>query len=113
MLPALSSLWEGSLRRAACLTACGLYVLAAAAQGQTPQLARWAILATPQVQESGLADLLTAELGKEPGLTLVERDQFAAALTELTLDQALGAEATTSIRSRPALTPAIRPPTSA
>ncbi len=64
------------------------------AYAEAPALNRWAILATPQVQESGLADLLTAELGKEPGLTLVERDQIAAALKELTLDQALGAEAT-------------------
>ncbi len=56
-------------------------------------LSRWAVLATPKVQELGLADLLAVELGKEPGLTLGERDQIAAALKELTLNQALGAEA--------------------
>jgi hypothetical protein len=55
--------------------------------------ARWAIVAAPRVQKSGLADLLTVKLAEEPGLTLVERDQIAAGTKELALDQALGAEA--------------------
>jgi hypothetical protein len=65
---------------------------AASGDGATPPaFARWAILATPQVQESGLPDLLTVKLGAEPGLTLVERDEIAAVLKELTVDQAVGA----------------------
>jgi len=54
---------------------------------------RWAILSTPAVQESALPHLLTAKLAAEAGLTLVERDQIAAVTKELTLDQALGADA--------------------
>jgi len=47
-------------------------------------LNRWAILAAPVVQTSGLPDLLTAALTGDPGLTLVERNQIAAPLKELT-----------------------------
>jgi hypothetical protein len=38
------------------------------------------------MQESGLAELLTVELGKAPGLTLVERDEITAVLKEPTLN---------------------------
>ncbi len=64
-----------------------------AAFGQSPTFQRWAILTTQSIQESGLADLLTVELGKEPELTLVERDQLTAVTMEMALDHALGADA--------------------
>ncbi len=51
---------------------------------------RWAILSSPELQESGLADLVTAELSQVKGVQLVERDQLAAAMKELELDAVLG-----------------------
>ena len=47
---------------------------------------RWAIIASPEVQSSGVADLLTLKLS-EDGVELVERDQLAAATRELELSQ--------------------------
>ena len=47
---------------------------------------RWAIVASPEVQSSGVADLLTLKLS-EDGVELVERDQLAAATRELELSQ--------------------------
>ena len=98
------------LRRSAWLGATALVCVAVlAARAQTTSspaaavsttgaahagLDRWAILATPAVQASGLPELLTAALSGTPGLTLVERDQVATVLKELRLDRALGADAT-------------------
>ena len=54
---------------------------ACAAEG----LKRWAILASPEVRQGGLGDLLTAEATRLPGLELVERAELDRILGELTL----------------------------
>ena len=51
---------------------------------------RWAILACPELQSSGVADLLAAQLSAEPGMELVERQRIDVALKELGLSQSLG-----------------------
>ena len=54
----------------------------------------WAVIAAPAIRQSGLADLVNAGLGRQPGITLVERDRLDAVLKELTLAQMLGATGT-------------------
>lgn len=54
---------------------------------------RWAIVASDEVRECGLADLLTAKLSEQRDLELVERDQLELATRELELSALLGAEA--------------------
>ncbi len=53
---------------------------------------RWAIIASPDVQKSGLADLLTVELSKVDGIELVERERLDAATKELELIALFGAK---------------------
>lgn len=55
-------------------------------------LRRWAILSSPKVRETGLADLLTAALSQRPSFELVEREQLAAATREQELDHLLGSK---------------------
>ncbi len=56
-----------------------------------------AIVSDPQVQQTGIADLLAAQLSAD-GCYLVERDQLAAALQELELGSMQGGEAATSLK---------------
>jgi hypothetical protein len=58
--------------------------------GADHPLRRWAILASAELRQAGLSDLLTAELSKSPGIELVEREQLAAATKELDLSALLG-----------------------
>ncbi len=51
---------------------------------------RWAILASEEVQATGLPELLFADLSLRPGLELVERSQLDLALKELELSSRLG-----------------------
>jgi len=55
-------------------------------------LNRWAIVSDPQVQESGLADVVLAEVSGIDGIELVERDQIARVTHELVLSKMLGPE---------------------
>jgi hypothetical protein len=59
-------------------------------------LRRWAILSDEPVRISGVSDLLTAELSAAPRLELVERDDLAAALRELEIDNLLGTRSSNS-----------------
>ena len=52
----------------------------------------WAILAAPEMRESGVSDLLTAQLTAEK-VELVEREQLAAVTREIELSKLLGADA--------------------
>jgi len=54
---------------------------------------RWAVVASAEVSQTGLTDLLTAELSRGEGLELVERDDLRLATGELELDALFGAEA--------------------
>ncbi len=49
---------------------------------------RWAIVASPDVQRSGLTNLLTVELSKIDGIELVEREAIDKVLGELSLSAA-------------------------
>jgi hypothetical protein len=53
----------------------------------------WAVAATPAVEETGLPDLLTAELSTRQGIELVERQQLQPVLEALELDACFGGAA--------------------
>ncbi|GEM_PF-1834717 len=53
-------------------------------------LQRWAVIADPELRESGLSDLVTAALA-DTGLELVEREQIAELTREIELAQYFGA----------------------
>lgn len=57
---------------------------------------RWAVVGDDSLRKTGLTDLLTAQLSQQPGIELVEREQLAAALRELEIDQVFGAEQASS-----------------
>jgi len=78
---------------AALLAALAAACCAAPAAGADPGGHRWAIVATPDVQQTGLVDLLTVELSKLDGVELVERAQLDAAMKELELTALFGAGA--------------------
>ena len=60
-------------------------------QAATPlALRRWAIVSDEHVLRSGLSGLLTAALSALPEFELVERDDLAAALRELEIDNLFG-----------------------
>ena len=61
-----------------------------AQSGEPLVLRRWAILSDEAVRTSGVSDLLTAELSAVPRLELVERDELAAVLRELEIDDLFG-----------------------
>jgi hypothetical protein len=65
------------------------------ARADEPVYRRWAIVATPAVQQTGLPDLLTAELSQLRHIELVERDQIVEATRELEIDAVLGSDSTT------------------
>ncbi|MFM9961812.1 MAG: CsgG/HfaB family protein [Planctomycetaceae bacterium] len=52
---------------------------------------RWAVLAAPEIHESGLSDLLTAQL-TAANVELVEREQLDAVTREIELSKLLGAD---------------------
>ena len=54
---------------------------------------RGAIVASPELQQNGVADLLTAELSRPGGLELVERGQLDLAAKELELAACFGSAA--------------------
>ena len=60
-----------------CLTQC------AYAKQVLPTSKRWAIVCSPDLQSTGLSDLLTAKLSTEHDFDLVERDLIAQVLDEL------------------------------
>lgn len=68
-----------------------LLLLGGAADGKSTYN-RWAIIASRDVQKSGLADLLTVELSKVDGVELVERERLDAAMKELELAAMFGAK---------------------
>lgn len=53
--------------------------------------AKWALMTSPDVQATGLGDLLTAEVTRGTGLVWLERDAVAAIAKELELAQLAGA----------------------
>lgn len=55
----------------------------------------WAIVGTPEVEKTGIVDLLTTALWKEPGIKLVEREQIAAVTRELAIVESMGSKAAT------------------
>src|SRR6185436_15538958 len=52
----------------------------------------WAIISSPRLQETGLAELLATELSQRKTFELVEREQINLALRELEVDRLLGSE---------------------
>jgi len=71
----------------------GTSLLTAVAEKPDSYLARWAIIATDELLEEGLSDLLTAALSDNVGVELVERDQIELATKELELAAYLGSQA--------------------
>jgi len=55
---------------------------------------RWTIVASGQLRQSGLADLLFAELSREEGIELVERERLDATVKELELSTLSGSATT-------------------
>lgn len=55
---------------------------------------RWAVIASEQVRQSGLADLLFAELSRKERIELVERERLDAMVKELELSTLSGSAAT-------------------
>ena len=78
------------LSQGAGLLICGI-VAATCAYGEP---ARLGVLVGPGLAERGLGDLVTVSLSGDPDLVLVEREQVDAALRELEVNAALGADAT-------------------
>ncbi|MHC4716360.1 MAG: hypothetical protein ACYS5V_05270, partial [Planctomycetota bacterium] len=74
------------------ISAVVLCVLAAApcAGADRDALKTWAVITTPAIRRSGLADLVNAELGRQRRITLVQRDRLDAVLKEVALAQMLG-----------------------
>lgn len=60
---------------------------------ESESFGRWAILAEPYLRESGVSDLLTAQLLAEK-VELVEREQLVAVTREIELSKLLGADGT-------------------
>jgi len=58
-----------------------------------PVYRRWAILATPAVEETGFVDLLTARLSEQEDLELIERQDLQRITAELELAAALAPQA--------------------
>lgn len=70
--------------------------LAAPSDVPAPPASRIAILAAPA--QRGLADLLTAELSKQPEFTLVERESIARVVDELALSAARSGDAAAAVK---------------
>lgn len=76
------------------LTVCvGLSLLfrAVIASADEPHFQRWAVLPAPEVADTGLSDLLIAELSQRQ-FDLVEREQLAAIVKEIELSKLLSPE---------------------
>ncbi|HLQ43717.1 MAG TPA: CsgG/HfaB family protein, partial [Planctomycetaceae bacterium] len=88
-----------SLKRVSTLVAVIVAFLlprsAFAADKSTPAaFQRWAVLAAPELRDSGLSDLLTAKLSSAE-IDLVEREQLDAITKEIELSKLLGADEAT------------------
>jgi hypothetical protein len=57
-----------------------------------PGMDTWAVLSSKKVEESGLADLVTVGLARDPSMKLVDRDRLREAAKELAFGTMLGAE---------------------
>ncbi|MEI8373532.1 MAG: hypothetical protein WCJ35_11960 [Planctomycetota bacterium] len=75
----------------ALVVALALLFAASASAAQDQPLRRWAVLASDDLQQAGVGDLLAAELSKANGIELVERERLAEATKELKLSALLGA----------------------
>lgn len=82
-------------RRLAIAVALTTLLPAAIAVGDESKdfLRRWAVLASKEVRDSGLPDLLSAKLSQTESVELVEREQVDLAARELELSTLLGAQA--------------------
>ncbi len=60
-------------------------------QQQKSVLKRWAIIASPDLQQTGLVDQVTVELAKMPGIEVVERGRLDVVAQELLLPRLLQA----------------------
>lgn len=69
---------------------CLQILVLAPAFGEEGTLQRWALLSTSDVRESGVADLLTSELSRQPEIELVERDRLQDVMRELQLTALVG-----------------------
>ena len=74
-------------------SALAMVAVAPAAAAENYTYKCWGIIATDQLQQTGLADLVFAELSREQGIELVEREQLDAAVKELELSALLGSDA--------------------
>ncbi len=72
---------------------CQLLIGPAILRADDHPLRRWAVLASAELRQAGLSDLLTLELSKAKNIELVEREQLAAATRELELSAIFGSEA--------------------
>ena len=89
---------------AACLVIVLLLLLqlpiaSSAAESAPTTFRRWAVLATPELRDSGLSDLLTAQL-TAVDVELVEREQLDAVAKEVELSKLFGADRRTISRWR-------------
>jgi len=57
-----------------------------------PGMDAWAVLSSKKVEESGLADLVTVGLARDPSMKRVDRDRLREAAKELAFGTMLGAE---------------------
>ncbi len=81
-----------------CIVAAGFLAVSTGdgwAAKPSGQYKRWAVIATDNLNATGLTDLITAELSQLDSLELVERQQLAAVTKELELSAYFGSEATT------------------
>ena len=74
------------------LLAVWLLIVASSAFADEPAFKRWAVIASPELQQSGVADLLFAELSAK-SIELVEREELSAITKEIELSKLLGADA--------------------
>ena len=75
-----------------CCSVLSAAVASVAAEQRSPYH-RWAVVASQELQDGGLPDLLTAELSRQEDLELVERDQLELATRELELSACFGSQA--------------------
>lgn len=76
---------RGNTMRQLSVIICSLILPLTSACGEEPVHQRWALLATADVARTGITDLLTVELSKDPAIQLVERERLQEVMQELQL----------------------------
>ncbi len=81
-----------SMKRGFTWLLCLLANYCCVALADEPAFRRWAVIASPELRETGLSDLLAAELSAK-SIELVEREQIDVITREIELSKLLGADA--------------------